>query len=89
MDDNANNQIRIGVIYKKNNSNCSIGNTEIVMFLSQRLTTIAFSQVSGHSVHFFSTYAFGPAWLESSCFIFYLLPHIVRPFSGDAVILCA
>ena len=27
--------IRIGVIYK-NNSNCVIGNTKIVMFLSQR-----------------------------------------------------
>ena len=28
--------IRIGVLYTKNNSNCGIDNTEIVMFLSQR-----------------------------------------------------
>ena len=50
MDDKVNNErlllIRIGVIYK-NNYDCAIGNTEIVM-----LRIIAFSQVSGHSVPF-------------------------------------
>ena len=65
----------------------ALATLKLSCFCLRDLKIIAFSQVFGHSVHFVALW---PSWhgKKALAFIFNLLPQIVRPFSGDTVMLC-